>query len=53
MIFFNQNYEEVNHDFKKDYHVIDNVDMRYGNYLLNYLNNYNDNIKLTRRFLNG
>lgn len=49
--FFNQNFEEVNHDFKKEYHVLDNVDIRYGNYLLSYLNNYN-HIKLIRRFLN-
>lgn len=50
--YYNQNFEEVNKDFENGYSVIDNVDERYGNYLLNYLNNYDENIKLTRRILN-
>ena len=51
--FFNQSYDESNQDFEKKYSVLDAVDMRYGNYLLNYFDNYGGNVKLTRMFLNG
>jgi hypothetical protein len=51
--YFKQAYDEVNQDFEKGYQVADNVGNRYGDYLINYLNNYSENIKLTRRILNG
>ena len=50
--YFKQAYDEVNQNFEKGHQVIDNVEDRYGNYLINYLNNYNENIKLTRRIFN-
>lgn len=37
-----------NDDLEKGYHVIDNVSRDYGFYLLNYLNNEFENIKLTK-----
>ena len=47
---FHLSYDKVNKDFEMGYEVIDNVNYKYGDYLLNYLNNYSDTIKLTRRF---
>lgn len=44
---------EVNSELVEGYVVIDNINKKYGDFLLNYLNNYLDNIKLTRRYLNG
>ena len=43
--------EEVNNDFKEEYLILDNVNKKYGDFLLIYLNNKLNNIKLTRRYL--
>lgn len=45
-------FEDANMKFNEGYLVLDNVNRIYGNYLLIYLNNKLDNIRLTRRFLN-
>lgn len=44
--------QEVNSEFDEGFLVIDNFNKRYGDFLLAYLNNEFDNIKLTRRYLN-
>ena len=45
--------ENTHVDLEKNYLIIDNMDFLYGNFLLDYLNNDFDNIKLTRRYLDG
>lgn len=51
--FYNLIYDEVNSEFKEGYLVLEDIDKRCGDFLLNYLNNELDNIKLTRRYLDG
>lgn len=50
---FESYFEEVNVGLEEEYRVIDNVDRNYGIYLLNYLNNNFENIKLTKVDLDG
>ena len=45
--------EETSDDLEKGYLIIDNIDCLYGDFLLDYLNNDFDNIKLTRVNLDG
>lgn len=45
--------DEICEDFDEGYLVLDNLNEKYGNFLLCYLNNRLDNIKLTRRYLDG
>lgn len=45
--------DEISEDFDEGYLVLDNLNEKYGNFLLCYLNNRLDNIKLTRRYLDG
>ena len=49
---FESYFDEVNSGLEVGYRVIDNVDRNYGIYLLNYLNNEFENIKLTKVDLN-
>ena len=42
---------DIHLEFGEDYTVMDTFNKRYGNLLLNYLNDNLDNIKLTRRYL--
>ena len=44
--------DEVNTDFNERYLILENVNKRYGDFLLIYLNNKLSNIKLTRRYFN-
>ena len=44
--------DEVRSDFDEGYLILDNVNEGYGDFLLNYLNNKCDKVKLTRRYLN-
>ena len=44
---------EINDDYLDGYLVLDNLEREYGNFLLIYLNKGFDNIKLTRRYLDG
>ena len=44
-------FEDANYEFEEGYLVLDNVNRSYGNFLLGYLNNRLNNIKLTRRYL--
>ena len=46
-------FEKICEDFDEGYLVLDNLNEKYGNFLLGYLNNRLDNIKLTRRYLDG
>jgi hypothetical protein len=43
--------DEICEDLDEGYLVLDNLNEKYGNFLLGYLNNRLDNIKLTRRYL--
>ena len=45
-------FDEVNNDFEEGYLILENVNKKYGDFLLIYLNNKLKNIKLTRRYLN-
>ena len=45
--------DEICEDLDEGYLVLDNLNEKYGNFLLGYLNNRLDNIKLTRRYLDG
>lgn len=49
--YFNLIYKDVNFEFVEGYLIIDNLNKIYGDFLLNYLNNEFENIKLTRRYL--
>ena len=49
--FFDLIYNDINREFEEGYLVIDNLNKVYGDFLLNYLNNDFDNIRLTRRYL--
>lgn len=51
-LFFNLCFDDVNHDVKMSFDVLDNSNKLYGFMLLNYFNNKFDNIKLTMRVLN-
>ena len=42
---------DTNLEFNEGYVIIDNVNRVYGDFLLDYLNNDFNNIKLTRRYL--
>ena len=44
--------DDVNTDFNERYLILENVNKRYGDFLLIYLNNKLNNIKLTRRYFN-
>ena len=44
--------DDVNADFNERYLILENVNKRYGDFLLIYLNNKLNNIKLTRRYFN-
>ena len=46
-------FDEINDDYLDGYLVLDNLEREYGNFLLIYLNKGFDNIKLTRRYLDG
>jgi len=45
--------DEICEDLDEGYLVLDNLNEKYGNFLLGYLNNRLDNIKLTRRYLDA
>lgn len=49
--YFNLMYNDISFEFEEGYLVIDNLNKIYGDFLLNYLNNEFENIKLTRRYL--
>ena len=44
-------FHEINNEFDEGYLVMENVNKRYGDFLLHYLNNRFDNIRLKRRYL--
>lgn len=44
-------FHDINSEFEEGYLLIDNINKRYGDFLLNYLNNKFDNIELDRRYL--
>lgn len=44
-------FHDINSEFDEGDLLIDNINKRYGDFLLNYLNNKFDNIKLERRYL--
>lgn len=46
-------FEDANIEFDEGYLVLDNVNQMYGDLLLINLNSVSDNIKLTRRYLDG
>lgn len=46
-------FSDINSEFVEGYVVIDEFNKRYGDFLLNYLNKEYNNIKLSRRYLNG
>ena len=48
----NSYFDEASKNFNNDYVLLDNVNKGYGDFLLTYLNNKCDKIKLTRRYLN-
>lgn len=50
--FYNSLYLDINFEFDEGYRVIEEFNKRYGDFLLNYLNNKYTNIKLIRRYLN-
>lgn len=47
----NSFFDEMMMEFDEGYLILDNVNESYGDFLLNYLNNKCDKIKLTRRIL--
>lgn len=49
----NSSFDEVVKEFDEKYLILDNVNEIYGDFLLNYLNNKCDKIKLTRKILYG
>ena len=49
--YFDSASQDINSESVEGYMVIDNFNKRYGDFLLNYLNNNFDNLKLTRRYL--
>ena len=47
----NSYFDEMMIEFEESYLILDAVNESYGEFLLNYLNNKFDKIKLTRRYL--
>jgi hypothetical protein len=46
-------YVDITSEYDEGYLIIDEMNKRYSDFLLNYLNNKFENIKLTRRYLDG
>ena len=51
--YLNSCFEDANMELDEGYLVLDNVNLRYGDYLLMYFKNKLNNVKLTRRYSDG